>query len=569
VNSKPEMTVAQAGAKIMKAYDAEHIFTVAGNPLNLLYHAKHDEGIDIVLGRSERSALAMADAYARMTGKPTFGFVQWGPGAAALPAVFAEATWGRSPFICLTGSVVSGTRHLFQYQEIEQLPMMATSTKWSGVLPNPDRIADIMRTAIRASISGNPGPAYLEMPADMYAKKLTKTPDFHADADLAYVNHRRISASPNDIEKIVSHLSGSANPVFVFGGGTVQSSAFDEAAALVKALGIPVVTSVAGKGIVAETDPLAAGVGGRYSRKVANEVLGMSDLVIAVGTRLSAMGTLNYQYPRPGTKIIHIDIDPMSMGNTYVEELAIQADAKLALAALGDAADQAGLSRGNWSDWSSTVESMISEWKEKYRKAAKTKTADGRLNPIFVMSQLDKFVQGDDVMVADTGNMTRWAGTMIDQKQAGLCNLRAAGSLGWSFPAAFGAKVAVGQNRRVLSLNGDGGMGYHIGEIETGLRLDLPVISLVLNNAGFAGYTGLLKNNLGFDPKPTPELSEFVDLDFGQIAKGYGAHGERVEDPGEVEPALRRAVSSGKPAIIDFAVSGNVSAPGMGMQREL
>jgi acetolactate synthase-1/2/3 large subunit len=174
------------------------------------------------------------------------------------------------------------------------------------------------------------------------------------------------------------------------------------------------------------------------------------------------------------------------------------------------------------------------------------------------MHALNEHIQGDDVFISDTGNTTRWVAGLVDVKQAGRNYLRAAGSLGWAFPAGFGAKLAAGPDRRVFTVSGDGGMGYHIGDLETAIRLNLPSITIINNNASFAGYQGLLNRNLGYEAPCPPEFSKFLDLNFADIATGFGAYGERVTDADEIIPALRRAEESGKPSIIDVSTSPDV-----------
>src|ERR1700730_11447200 len=160
------MTLSQALAKMIRAYGAEYIFTLTGAPQNPLIEMQNREGVRVVLARSERSAFAMADAYARITGKPTFGMVQYGPGATYLPASIIDAYWASSALIALSGTTTTSTRHRYEYQEVEQTSMSPAMTKWAGDLPQPERLADVLRTVVRSAISGVPGPAYLGIPAD-------------------------------------------------------------------------------------------------------------------------------------------------------------------------------------------------------------------------------------------------------------------------------------------------------------------------------------------------------------------------------------------------------------------
>ncbi len=156
-NSSAKLTVSQVMAKIMREYGAEYVFTLTGAPQNPLIEMQNREGIRVVLGRSERSAFAMADAYARVTGKPTFGIVQYGPGATYLPASIIDAYWASSPLIAISGTTNTNTRYRYEYQELEQTSMFPSMTKWAGDLPQPERIADVMRTVVRAAIEWRAG----------------------------------------------------------------------------------------------------------------------------------------------------------------------------------------------------------------------------------------------------------------------------------------------------------------------------------------------------------------------------------------------------------------------------
>lgn len=562
-----QMTLSQAAAKMMKAYQAEHIFTIAGSPLNILYHCQADEGIKVVLGRSERSVMSMADGYARLNGRPAFGYVQFGVGACALPPVFSEAMWGQSPLIVIAGSTNTNTRERYEYQEVDSLSMMAPATKWAGALPAPDRVPDIFRTMIRSALSGIPGTAFLEIPSNNFSAPMPGEPDLRADTDFLRVGQRPMAADSSSIDKIIGLLSKARQPVIVAGGECIFGEAWDALTAFAEALQIPVATSVAGKGAIAENHPLAMGVVGRYGRRLASEVVQDADFVLAVGTQLSALTTLNYQVPKQGTVMAHISVDPMTLGRTYREAVSINADSRSALISLAAAAGK--LTGSGWTGWTAECQQRLAAWRNEYAELASGKMHNGAINPIHLLKVLDEFVEGDDLTVADTGNASRWAGALVDTKSAGRTYQRAAGSLGWAFPGGLGAKLAVGKERRVFTLIGDGGMGYHIGDLETAVRMDIPAITIVMNNASFAGFGGLLKNNLGHDAEIPAEISTFRDVRYADVAQAFDAYGERVVDPDELKPALRRAVESGKPAVLDVQVSGGVAAPGMSLSSAL
>ena len=254
-----------------------------------------------------------------------------------------------------------------------------------------------------------------------------------------------------DVESAIALLASASKPVIIAGGGVILSEAWAELTALAEALNIPVVTTMAGKGSIADTHPLAVGVCGRYSRKVANDTLAGADFCLAIGTKLSSMGTNVFQYPGKNARIVHFDLDPNSLGRTYREELSIVADAREALKMLREAALAAKVNGSKWADWTKQVQGSVAAWQEDLLRVSGEPMHEGKLNPYHIMRLIDQHVGGDDMLVADTGYMAAWAVTVLQQKKAGRNTLRAAGSLGWAFPAAFGAKLAVGPKRRVFT----------------------------------------------------------------------------------------------------------------------
>ena len=557
-NSESPMTVSMALAKMIRAYGAEYVFTLTGAPQNPHIDLQNHEGVKVVLGRSERSALAMADAYARVTCKPAFSIVQFGPGATYLPASIIDAFWASCPLINISGSTTTNTRYRFEYQELEQTSMFNAITKWAGDLPQPERIADVLRTAVRAAVSGVPGPAYLGIPADWFSKKLTVAQDIYAESAFLKTPACRVAPMAPDVERAIALLAKAEKPVIIAGGGVILSGAWTELTALAESLNIPVVTTMAGKGSIADTHPLSVGACGRYSRKVANDTLGAADFVLAIGTKLSSMGTNIFQYPRKGTTIVHFDLDPNSLGRTYREELSAVADAREALILLREAAIASKVNGSHWAGWTKQVQGSVAAWLKDLERESHDPMYEGRLNPYHIMRLIDQHVGPDDMVVADTGYMAAWASTVLQQKKAGRNTLRAAGSLGWAFPAAFGAKLAVGAKRRVFGLSGDGGAGYHLTELETALRLKIPVIQIVLNNCSLAFEYHVQKY---VHQEMCPEASEFTDLPFADVARAFGAFGERVTSPDQFVPALRRAEESGKPAVVEVAVSRELPPP--------
>ncbi len=234
------------------------------------------------------------------------------------------------------------------------------------------------------------------------------------------------------------------------------------------------------------------------------------------------------------------------------------ADAGIALTMLCDAAQAARVNGSTWSAWTKKVQCQVAAWQEDLENVSRDPLYEGKLNPYHLMICSTGTSARVTFWWPIPGYMAAWAVTVLQQKQAGRNTLRAAGSLGWAFPAAFGAKLAVGDKRRVFGLTGDGGIGYHLADFETALRLKIPVTQIVLNNCSLAFEYHVQKY---VHEEMCPEASEFIDVRFADVARAFGGFGERVTAADQFIPALRRAEESGKPAIIDVVVSREMPPP--------
>src|SRR5919201_1899204 len=408
--------VAQTIAQTLKAYGTEYFFFVTGGDQDL-WIALDDAGIRLINCRSEKAATYMADGYARISGKPGFVYGQYGPGVSNVAAGLADPYWAMSPVISLTSSTRTTSRDRYEYQELDQLPMNAPVTRWNRAVVRPERAAEMVRAAIRAATGSPPGPAHLEIPADM----------LRADID----------------------------PVPIY-----KDAPFVQA--LADMLSIPVATSMGGKGSIREDHDLALGVIGRYSRKVANDVVREADLALVVGCRLGGLVSDSYTVPSAQARILHIDVDTNVLGTTYREEISVQADAKLVLQALIEEVGRRGIRRTR-TVWAQQAHERVKAWTEQVQRAAK-RPPEQPIHPAAVMLALRAALAPTDIVVADTGYMGAWTGALYPVTAPGRTYMRAAGSLGWAFPAALGAAVAAA-DRRAVCVSGDGGIGYHLGEV--------------------------------------------------------------------------------------------------------
>ena len=542
----------------MQALGVEHLFLMTGRD-NRLWIALEEVGIRQVLARSEAAAVYMADGYARLKGRPTFVYGPYGPGAANVAGGLAEPFWAGSPVVALVSAMRRHDRSRREYQELDQGPLFASVTKWSIEASVVTHVPRLIREAARHAITGAPGPVYLGIPNDIFEEEL---PGYAGPAplDQAFeVPLNRPAPTAADAVAVVQALASAERPIILAGGGIHQSGAHEALRQVAERLSIPVATSNSGKGSIEETHDLALGSVGRYSRNYANAALRDADVILAVGTALGGMVTDSYRLIGPDVRIIHASIDPDVLGMNFPTELGLVADARTFLEAAHDAAVRLEVLPSPAAvEHAAHLAAERSAWHERRLGLAANDGLDGRpMRPEAIMASLDRHLADEAVFVADTGYSSAWAGALADIKQAGRHFIRADGSLGWAFPAALGAQLAE-PDRLVVCITGDGGFGYHIGDIETAIRHQLPVIVIILNNQTLAFEEHVQDLLYG---KVVPSVNEFVDVNYGAIARAFGANGFRVANIEDFDRALAHGLQRSGPTIIDAVIDRDAIAP--------
>lgn len=544
-------TVAEVLAQTLVAYGTQNYFCLTGGDHDL-WIALHDAGIRIINCRSESAAVYMADGYARISGRPGFVYGQRGPGVANVAAAMADPYWAHSPVISLTSSIALRSRDRYEYQDVDGFDMHRAVTTWNKALAVPQRTAEMVRAAIRAATGPVPGTAHLEIPADMLALD-AGTSDPYREEDLGQINARRLTPSPQQIAALVERLAKAQRPLIVAGNGVIISEAWQELTQFAEAFGIPVATTLGGKGAIDENHELAVGVIGRYSRRVANETVREADVILAIGTELGGLATNAWALPFGDKPLFHIDTNPQVLGHNYRTELSIVADAKLALRAMLAAMPA---QHGARSPWAGEVASRVSAWRTHAAALATQHPSDG-IHPAEVIARLREVMTPQDLLAADTGAIAAWAASLFPVP-AGRSMIRSTGSLGWVVPGAMGAALAR-PDRTTVALTGDGGLLYHIAELETAIRCNIPVVIVVLNNRAFGSEHHLLQRRWG--GRDIPEVIDFHDADFAAIARGFGAFGIRVTESARISDAIKQAIAAKRPALVDILVSKQAEAP--------
>ena len=532
-------------AEALKAYGVTHVFVAPAIAREALAEMSV-LGVKSIITHGEKAAAYMADGYARAANRPGVCFAQ-SVGAANLAAGLQDPYLAMSPVIAMTGRKTPMEQQKNAYQEIEHSKPFASVTKFSAYVERVEQLPYLLRQAFREATSGTPMPVHLDLQG-MTANVIMQT-----EGDLELVveesfTHRpafRPEASPDTVLRAAQRLSGAQRPVIVAGGGVTSSQAEQEVVELAEMLSIPVATSLNAKGAITDNHPLSVGVVGSYSRWCANRVVAEADLVLFVGSHTGSQVTNEWRIPAEGTPVIQIDIDPSELGRSYPNEVSLHGDAKATLRKLIEALEPIG----GRNDWVSRAQELVKDWREEVAPRSNSEAVP--IIPERLCNELTKFLPEDSILVSDTGHAGIWTGSMVDLNHPGQGYIRCAGSLGWGLPGAIGVKCAA-PDRPVVCFTGDGGLWYHIGELETAVRYNIPVITVVNNNRG------LMQNKRGddrgyanVDGADSSELWQFNDVDLAKVAESMGALGIRVDRPGDIQSALEQALASGRPAVVD------------------
>ena len=544
-------------AAMLAVEGVDTVFGIIDGTYFGLYSSFERHGIRLVSPRHETTAVHMAGAYARLTGRLGVAIASNGPGVAnALPGVAVENGEGHRVLL-ITSSRRVGITHpdrggTFQY--FDQTAVTAPMTKWSCAVPDRARIPELMRRAFRTAWSGRPGVVHVDIPESILNGKGKLEP-----ADIrrpeTYRRTAPVAADPAVVAEVAERLRIAERPVVHAGTGVVHARAFDGLRRVAEALGAPITTSWGARGSVPETHPLSLPMTHLDTyRSVHTE----SDLVLVAGSRL---GETDW-WGRPphwssDQEVIQVDVDDHWLGVNKPLTMAVLADAGRFLddlAAELESGPEIARRADTWSEPAKAERAELDERLDESREAG--------LNPGRVARICQEVLADDSVWVFDGGNTTVWAQFFHQARHPNsLLATFKFGMLGAGVAQALGAQVAR-PDATVCCLIGDGAMGFHPQEIETAVRNGLPVIYVVFVDLQW----GMVKMNQQFSLRPVKTIirkrladDETINADFSAIAydemaRSMGAHGERVSTESELAPALERAVASGKPAVIHVDV---------------
>ncbi|HET9015341.1 MAG TPA: thiamine pyrophosphate-binding protein [Thermomicrobiaceae bacterium] len=530
------------------------VFGLPGNPRHLYDALYASETVRPVLVRHETSGAFMAMAYARVTGGVGCCFGCPGPGVANLVPGILEAFSGCAPVLALGIRASRQTEGMGAFQETDQLGMMRPITKWAVTVERPDRVGWTIRRAIHIATTGKPGPVYVEIPADEALVPVDAPTYVRADRAV------RPAADPESIEAAVDLLAAARSPVLVCGGGAVLSGAAAEVEGVANALGIPVLVTPAGRGIISEDHPLFCGSVGLYRTAFPREIYQGADLLITVGSRMEEFQSGVWHYFPEGARFVQIDIDPFELGRNWVPDVAIQSDASLALDALLAAASSRGLTAN------AERLDQLRAAREAALRSAETEAggATDRLSGREVVHAVNRAFGVNTILVLENGGSDLWAyywphyrvhdaGCVVPPAEQTAMGLGVCG--------AIAAKLAR-PDRQVVCTTGDGAFQMGMHELATAVQEHAPVTWVVFND-GALGWprwtqeTALAGRTIATKFNPA--------VDFIEVAHASGCWGRRVEHPDDLDAVLAEAAEAnrrGIPAVVDVPVDPSVHDEG-------
>lgn len=542
-------TVAQAIARALQRHGVEVIF---GQSLpSAVILATEAIGIHQIAYRQENMGGAMADGYARVSGRVSVVAAQNGPAATLLVPPLAEALKASIPIVALVQEVERHQVDKNAFQELDHVALFASCAKWTRTLSGADRVDDYVDAAFVAAASGRPGPAVLLLPADLLREPMSM-PAVARKGRYGTFPLDRIRPAQADVETVAGMIASARNPVVMAGGGALSRGAPEALARLQDAASLPVFTTNMGKGAVDEHHPLSCGVLGalvgptslgRHSRALLAE----ADVILQIGTRNNQNGTDSWRLVPPTAALVQLDLDPQEIGRNY-EAVRLVGEAAEGLEALTEALGKQDLS-GRSGARAGLEARIAAAWRSFDAARAPLVRHDASpIRPERVMAELQTLLTPDTIVAADASYSSMWIVGQLRGLAPGMRFLtpRGLAGLGWGLPLAMGAKVAR-PAARVVALVGDGGFAHSWGELETMVRMSIPVTVIVLNN-GILGYQKDAET-VKFGAYTT--ACHFAPVDHAAIARACGCLGIRVETPDAILPALQAALASDRPTLIE------------------
>jgi acetolactate synthase-1/2/3 large subunit len=524
-------------AEWLKAQGVTHVFALCGEHVLPLLDSCEEIGIRVIGTRHEQAAVLAAEAFARVTGRPGVAVVTAGPGVTNAMTGLAVAQTCGSPVMLLAGRTSTAKRLTGTFQDVDGRAIVQAVTKWTDTAPQAERIPVFLEAAWRRMLSGRPGAVMVELPYDVQSAE--------AEAEIRAIERPQpAGASPEAVAKAAQILGHAERPIAVVGSGAFWSGATDALTSFAERTQTPVATLNAARGLLPDGHEACIG-----PLSEAGLALMQADVVLLVGSKLDTSLTFGGPPLFAATpRLVQIDIEPSWVGLNVQPELGIHGDAAVALEQITDAWD--AKPKDGWLQMAKQGgEQMHQTWFDL------GKVEGSPVPPARVPAAIVEEAGRDAILVSDGGDIHTWAVTTFPAYRPGslLTTHDSLGTIGVGVPYALGAKAAA-PDRNVVLCIGDGSFGFGAMELETAARNDLPFVAVIANN----GAWGNIRHAEGTVHGGETSVTALSQASYEKVAEAFGGHAERVEDAAEVAPAIRRAIDSGKPAVVNVLTQPGV-----------
>lgn len=504
---------------------------------------KHKD-IRHILVRHEQGAVHAADGYARASGKVGACLVTSGPGATNTVTGIATAYADSIPLVVITGQVPTALIGNDAFQEVDIVGITRPCTKHNFLVKDVKKLAQTIRQAFYLARSGRPGPVLVDLPKDV----VQAVTEFVWPGEVAMRSYNpNYKPHINQLKRAADELASAKKPVILCGGGVIMANAAEELADLAHLAQIPVACTLMGLGGFSAVDPLFLGMVGMHGSYAANMAMKETDLLICAGARFDDRVTGKLDAFAKEAKIVHIDIDPTSIRKNVEVDVPVVSDCRLALAGLIRQCE----SKYPDKDWKRDRAEWLGEV-DAWKKEQPLSWQPGeKIKPQQVIEALRDLTHGDAIIATEVGQHQMWAAQFYEfTKPRALLTSGGLGTMGYGFPAAIGAQLAM-PDKMVIAVAGDGSIQMNIQELATAVANELPVKVVILNN----GHLGMVRQWQELFYKGNYSFTNMeAQPDFVKLAEAYGAEGYRIEKPEDLKRVLEEALSTPKPALIDVRV---------------
>jgi acetolactate synthase-1/2/3 large subunit len=546
------MEACEALVHVLVAGGVRYFAGMAGSTVSpFIAAAARAPGARYVPVRHEHVAASLLDATARLTGRPGCVLVHSAAGTLAASLGVAAAARESSPLIVLTGTQERLAQLRGYSQTMDVLAPLRAMAKWQVRVERPQDVAEIGRRALLEATYGRPGVVQIDFPADLATVEIDPPPPAPDVTYLAPLFRSRPLAV--DVDRAVALLRAARRPTLVVGGGAAYSGAGNELQRLAEQLCAPIVNSATSRGVVPEDHPLSLGPSGIVGDPACGNAIRTADLLLAIGSRLSDIQTARGALLPTAVPIIQVNVDASEIGRVHPVALGIAADARAFLEDLNQRLDEAELDvPDERREWARGLRRGADDW---YAAWLAEPPDNGKLQPQEIVRSLAELLPADAVLSYGAGDHTFYGTTVPARGRQRHLVSSALGTMGSGLAYALGAKL-VHPDRPSVACLGDGELMLHLGDLETMVREDLPLVVIVSNNFRLGSQHRRL------EARGYAAAGDHGNPDFARLAELFGCDGYRVDRPGQLRAALERALASGRPAVIDALVDPETAPPG-------